>query len=80
MPIYEYKCQSCEKVSEVLVHSFSSPGNPSCPGCGNQDMERLVSVPSLVTEKGKPSGSTCCGRTERCDKPPCSSSGKCHCG
>ncbi len=77
MPIYEYKCQSCGQISEVLVHSFNSTGNPRCPSCGGQDVERLLSVPSLVMEKGKPSGSTCCGRTERCDKPPCSSGGKC---
>ena len=78
MPIYEYKCRSCGQVSEVLVHG-SDAGNSVCPGCGSHDLERLLSAPSLVMEKGKPSGSTCCGRTERCDKPPCSSGeGYCH--
>jgi hypothetical protein len=24
-----------------------------------------------------PPGSTCCGRSERCDTPPCSNDGKC---
>ncbi len=79
MPIYEYKCQSCGQVSEVLVHSFNSTGNPACPSCGSHDLERLVSVPSVLKESLHHSGTTCCGRTERCEKPPCSSGeGCCH--
>ncbi len=77
MPIYEYTCKSCGQVSEVLVHSFNSIEKPKCPNCGSYDLDRLLSVPSLLTGKGKPSGSTCCGRTERCDKPPCSAGRKC---
>jgi putative FmdB family regulatory protein len=76
MPIYEYKCQSCGQVTEVLVHGFFSPRNPKCSGCGH-DTERLLSSPSLVLEKGKHSGNTCCGREERCEKPPCSSGNSC---
>jgi len=77
MPIYEYKCQSCGKVSEILVPSFNSTGNHGCPDCGSHDLEKLLSVTGMVMGKGTPSGSTCCGRTERCDKPPCSSGGRC---
>jgi putative FmdB family regulatory protein len=77
MPIYEYKCLSCGKVSEVLVKGFFSPRPPKCPDCG-KDMERCLSSPSVVTEKGKPSGTTCCGREERCETPPCSTGKRCH--
>jgi putative FmdB family regulatory protein len=76
MPIYEYRCQSCGQVSEVLVHGFEN-GNPMCPNCGSHDLDKLLSVPSVLKENSHHSGSTCCGRTERCDKPPCSSGGKC---
>jgi len=76
MPIYEYKCKSCGRVSEVLVQGFFSPPAPRCPGCG-QDTERRLSPPSLVTEKGGHEGKTCCGREERCEKPPCSSGNGC---
>ncbi len=76
MPIYEYKCQSCGQVSEVLIHGFDI-GTPECPGCGSHDLNRLLSVPSVLKENSHHSGNTCCGRTERCDKPPCSSGGKC---
>ncbi len=77
MPIYEYKCKSCGQVSEVLVQGFFSPQTPRCPSCG-QDMERRLSSPSLVTERGSHGGKTCCGREERCEKPPCSSGERCH--
>ena len=77
MPLYEYKCQSCGQISEILVQGFNSTVNQRCPECGSHDLEKLLSVASLVMQKGTPSGGTCCGRTERCDKPPCSSDGKC---
>lgn len=78
MPIYEYQCKPCGQISEVLVHSFFSPPSPKCPGCGH-DMERRLSSPSLVVKEGKHSGTTCCGREERCEKPPCSTTGgRCH--
>jgi putative FmdB family regulatory protein len=77
MPIYEYKCPSCGRVSEVLVQGFFSPHTPKCPDC-ERYMERLLSTPVLVTEKSSRAGKTCCGREERCDKPPCSGGGHCH--
>jgi putative FmdB family regulatory protein len=76
MPIYEYKCESCGHVSEVLVQGFFSPGEPECPECG-QKMQKLITSPSLLKNTGN-SGKTCCGREERCDKPPCSSGERCH--
>jgi len=43
MPIYEYRCLTCHKVSEFLVLSQSSPFAPVCPGCGATDLERVLS-------------------------------------
>ncbi len=76
MPIYEYKCQDCGQVSEVLIHGFDNKAT-KCPACGSHELTKLLSVPSVLKEESRHSGSTCCGRTERCDKPPCSSGGKC---
>ena len=77
MPIYEYKCQSCGRVSELLAHSFNESKDPRCLHCGSHSLDRLLSVPGLLKERSNPLGSTCCGRTERCEKPPCSSDGQC---
>jgi len=78
MPIYEYKCRSCGQVSEVLIHGFASVKKPLCSNCGSDNLQRLLSVPSLLKEKTNAQGTTCCGRTERCDKPPCSTGERCH--
>jgi len=43
MPIYEYRCLACRKVSEFLVLSQTSPFAPVCPRCGGTDLERLLS-------------------------------------
>jgi len=76
MPIYEYQCQACGKISEELVHGFFSPKNPKCPDCG-KDMERCLSIPAAVVGKDKHSGKTCCGREERCETPACSTGSQC---
>lgn len=77
MPIYEYRCKTCGRTSEVLVQGSFSPQVPKCPGCG-REMERRLSMPIMVTERSHHSGKTCCGREERCEKPPCSGGGGCH--
>jgi putative FmdB family regulatory protein len=81
MPIYEYRCQACGQVSEFLVKTVSGgSGNEaqSCPYCGSEDLEKLLSVPSLLRENTAAPGRTCCGRTERCETPPCSTGDSCH--
>jgi putative FmdB family regulatory protein len=42
MPIYEYRCPSCEERFEELVRA-SAPA-VACPSCGTADVERLLSV------------------------------------
>ena len=77
MPIYDYKCHVCGKVSEFLTSSFNDNTAPACPDCGNQNLERMISAPTLLRNTIK-SGTTCCGREERCEKPPCSTGERCH--
>jgi putative FmdB family regulatory protein len=77
MPIYEYKCQSCGQVFEFLAHSFNNSEAPRCPNCGSHSLDRLLPIPSLLKEKANPPGTTCCGRTERCETPPCSIGERC---
>jgi putative FmdB family regulatory protein len=77
MPLYEYKCQSCGQISEILILSTNDDAELLCLHCGSNELQKLFSVPSIVTERKRIPGTTCCGRTERCEKPPCSSGGRC---
>lgn len=43
MPIYEYKCKKCGRLSSVFVRSVSSPVEARCKSCGSEEMERAVS-------------------------------------
>ncbi|MFC1870585.1 zinc ribbon domain-containing protein [Chloroflexota bacterium] len=79
MPIYDFRCQECGKVSEFLLSSTSDAKKPACLGCGSQNLERLISAPSLLRARANAPDTTCCGRTERCETPPCSTDKGC-CG
>jgi putative FmdB family regulatory protein len=77
MPIFDYKCQACGQVFELLTRSSGEDGSPACPDCGSRNLEKLVSAPVILRNSGN-SGKTCCGREERCEKPPCSGGQRCH--
>jgi len=78
MPIYEYKCTECGRKTEILQKNLKQEDPITCPHCGSTRMEKLLSSPGAIRVGGSTSkGSTCCGRDERCDTPPCSSDGEC---
>lgn len=43
MPIYEYRCQDCQKRSALLVLSISQAPPPACRHCGSARVDRLFS-------------------------------------
>ena len=45
MPLYEYRCDSCHKLREV-IQKFSDPPLSVCEECGGE-LTRLFSPPSL---------------------------------
>jgi len=77
MPIYEYKCNSCGEVQEVLHKSMGKIESVKCPGCGSDDLTRLISVASVSMGGLSNKGLTCCGREERCSTPPCTTEAGC---
>ncbi|MFB0518065.1 MAG: zinc ribbon domain-containing protein [Acidobacteriota bacterium] len=70
MPIYEYRCRDCGKVSELLV-GVTGSRQPKCSHCGSERMEKILSVPASVRVKksASPSSSECCGMTNPCHDP-----------
>jgi putative FmdB family regulatory protein len=76
MPIYEYRCRSCGSTSEIWEGVGTRSDALVCKNCGGGELEKVLSVSHSV-KNSRPKGSTCCGREERCDKPPCSSGGTC---
>jgi len=71
MPIYEYRCDTCGSVSEHLV--LVQEETPArCRFCGSSRLNRIPSASYLsVSSAGRTGGRTCCGREERCERPPC---------
>ena len=47
MPIYEFVCQDCTKLSSVFVRSVNSEVSPKCDHCGGTSMKRAVSRVSI---------------------------------
>jgi putative FmdB family regulatory protein len=43
MPIYEYKCDQCGKISEFLVASSNSKSK-ACSHCGGKKLKKQLSV------------------------------------
>jgi len=45
MPIYEYKCGKCGKISEFLENFSSGPEKEkSCVYCGSKKLEKQLSI------------------------------------
>lgn len=52
MPIYEYVCKQCGKLSDVL-QKLTDPPPEACPGCGAKGpLERVISRTSFVLKGG----------------------------
>jgi putative FmdB family regulatory protein len=43
MPIYEYTCNACSRLTSIFVRSISSELQPKCQHCGSENMQRAVS-------------------------------------
>ncbi len=50
MPIYEYKCKSCENLFEIQ-HGINEVAKRKCPECGG-NMQRLISQNAFLLKGG----------------------------
>jgi putative FmdB family regulatory protein len=67
MPLYEYRCPSCESAFEQLVRNGQAV---ACPQCGHAEPQRLMSAAFGRVAAGHqlPMTSSC----PPADAPPCS--------
>ena len=54
MPIYEFKCQDCENIFELLLMSNDEKHEMKCPRCESENFERVLSATSYAM--GAPAG------------------------
>ena len=64
MPLYDYHCQECGKLSEILLTGSSD--QIECRYCGSSDLQKVLSAPSSMSGLAKnslpgPGDTACCG-------------------
>jgi len=71
MPIYEYKCEACDKIYEELVTGDRDKPIP-CPACGSGKTQKLMSVIGAISVGSSSSG----GCVDSCaNAPSCAMAG-----
>lgn len=75
MPLYEFRCQSCEMSFEWLVRSMANDEKVTCPSCGSDQVHRELSVFAAhqgVSGRGStaPPCGQCCAENEACPYGP----------
>ena len=53
MPLYDFKCETCERVEEMLLSSAgSSDIKLTCPDCETETMKRLIGLSNFQLKGG----------------------------
>ena len=47
MPLYDYRCRACSKVTEVR-HGFREAYQGTCPSCGSAELARVFNPAGIV--------------------------------
>ncbi len=47
MPLFDFLCLDCGRVSEMLL--IGSSEEPGCPVCGSKHLKRMLSAPSSLS-------------------------------
>ena len=78
MPLFEYRCEDCGKISEFLVGVSQENPEMECAHCGGKDLQKVLSKSNFVSKSSTVDPAmTCCGRDERCAYPHCETDGFC---
>jgi putative FmdB family regulatory protein len=75
MPTYVYECPHCGELE--AQQPISEPAWERCPSCGSPIRRVIAGGTSFIMKgRGAPAShcereTPCCGREERCERPPC---------
>ena len=66
MPLFEYLCMDCGKLSEILI--AAPEDKPQCQVCGSGTLKKMISAHSSLsgpstTRVPGPGDTACCGST-----------------
>jgi putative FmdB family regulatory protein len=75
MPLYEYRCESCDNTFE-LRQKFSDPPASTCPTCGGK-VEKLISQSGFALKGQGWYNDGYGGGSSKPAAPPCQSGGGC---
>lgn len=53
MPIYEYYCESCKKISSFLLMRASEEIQPYCKSCKSREVKRILSRVAVIKSEEK---------------------------
>ena len=74
MPIYEFVCEQCQGLMELLVKNREEQIDLRCPDCGSRELQRVVSRVNSVVAEGSPQGGVAAPSVENrsCPSGTCS--------
>jgi putative FmdB family regulatory protein len=71
MPIFEFKCLSCNECFEILVLKKKEEVEARCPKCGSEDFERVLSKTCYAMAPGSNKSGGASARTRTCSGGSC---------
>jgi putative FmdB family regulatory protein len=70
MPIYEYRCENCDEISEFLVGVTQQKEEIKCKRCGGKELNKILSGSFVHVSKNQDCRS-CLGKEDGCDMSAC---------
>jgi putative FmdB family regulatory protein len=75
MPIYEFRCESCQEVFEHLALSQAESLDLRCPACGGESLSRVLSTCAAVVSDG--GGASAQAAASPCQNRSCGQGSSC---
>lgn len=50
MPLYEYRCDKCQRIFSLLIGMTAEKAKKQCPHCGGRKLTKLISRPARIVK------------------------------